>query len=69
MAHAIEEYEEFLENAYDAIECMKVQIQILLAREEEQERLIDRFKVRLEMMNSALARLKEILNDPPWEKM
>lgn len=69
MAHTIEEYEHFLETAYDAIECMKVQIQVLQARRIEQSATIDHYRLRLEMMNTALARLKELLNDPPWEKM
>lgn len=69
MAHTIEEYEHFLETAYEAIGCMMVQIQVLQARNDEQERTLEIYSVRLEMINSALARLKELLNDPPWEKM
>lgn len=64
-----EELEQFLETAYEAIEVMNMQIRLLLAREAEQDIAIDRYKTRLFMMNSGLARLKELLNDPPWEKM
>lgn len=66
VAHTIEEYENFLEAAYEAIDCMMVQIQVLRARELEQDMAIDCYVVRLNMMNSALARLKELLDDPPW---
>jgi len=68
MNHA-KEYEEFLETAYEAIDLLIVQIQTLQARELEQDMAIDRYRVRLDMMNSALARLKELLDDPPWRKI
>jgi hypothetical protein len=66
MADAIQEYEEFLKIAYETIDCLKDQVLVLQAREEEQNVAIECYVVRLQMMDSALARLKELLEDPPW---
>ncbi len=53
----------------DKYNAAEREIIILKARALEQETAVDLYKVRLDMMDSALKRLKEILDDPPWNKL
>lgn len=69
MAYTTEEYKHFLEIANDANACMVAQVQTLLARELELEKTNEMYRVRLEMIYSAHVRLKELLREPPWEKI
>lgn len=48
---------------------LKAEIMVLQARVEELEREVDCYKVRDDQVMFAMKRLKEVLNDPPWEKV